>query len=69
MDALFSIVPLIVFFPLLGVLINAFFGRSFMTDEDSIGPGVFASLMAGLSLVVNVGMRKVEGLPHELTGA
>ncbi|UCC65587.1 MAG: NADH-quinone oxidoreductase subunit L, partial [Anaerolineae bacterium] len=54
MDALFSIVPLIVFFPLLGVLINAFFGRNFMADEDSIGPGVFASLMAGLSLVVAV---------------
>ena len=49
MDALFSIVPLIVFFPLLGVVINAFFGRRFMLQEDSVGPGVIGSLMAGLS--------------------
>jgi NADH-quinone oxidoreductase subunit L len=52
MDALFSIIPLIIFFPLLGVLINAFFGRKFMTGEDSIGPGVLASLMAGSSFLV-----------------
>lgn len=52
MNSLFGIIPLIIFFPLAGVLINAFFGRKFMADENSTGPAVIASLMAGLSFLV-----------------
>ena len=54
MDALFNIIPLIILFPALGVLINLFFGRRLMDDEDSIAPGVIASLMAGASFVIAV---------------
>jgi rod shape determining protein RodA len=35
----------------------------------SFGGSSLMTSMAGLSLVVNVGMRRVEGLPHELAGA
>jgi NADH-quinone oxidoreductase subunit L len=54
MDGLFSLVPLIVVFPFAGVLINAFFGRMLMPHRDSKGPGVVASILAGLSFVIAV---------------
>lgn len=54
MDGLFSLVPLIVFIPFVGVLINVFFGRKLMSYQDSKGPGVIASLLAGASFVVAV---------------
>ncbi|MBN1311679.1 MAG: NADH-quinone oxidoreductase subunit L [Anaerolineae bacterium] len=54
MNSLFSLIPLVVFFPLLGMLINIFFGRMLMADENSKAPGVIASLMAGLSFVIAV---------------
>ncbi len=54
MDGLFSLVPLIVLFPLAGVVINAFFGRRLMPSRESIAPGVIASLLAGASFVIAV---------------
>src|SRR3990170_1556515 len=45
---MFNLIPLIILFPLLGVLINAFFGRQFRDP----GAGILASLMAGLSFVI-----------------
>ena len=65
--ALFSLIPLIIIFPLVGVLINAFFGRSFMTEQDSVRPGVIAALMAGLSFLVALLM--LVGLQVEPQGA
>jgi NADH-quinone oxidoreductase subunit L len=54
MTGLFSIVPLIVLFPLAGVVILALFGRRMMHDKDSTTPGVLASTLAGLSFGVAV---------------
>jgi NADH-quinone oxidoreductase subunit L len=52
MEGLFSAIPLIVFFPLAGVVINAFFGRLLMPRRDSVAPGVVASLLSGGSFVI-----------------
>jgi NADH-quinone oxidoreductase subunit L len=54
MNGLFSLIPLIIFFPLAGVLINLFFGRMLMPEKDSRAPGVIASLLAGMSFVIAV---------------
>ncbi len=54
MNGLFSLVPLIVFIPFAGVLINVFFGRALMPTRDSKGPGVIASIMAGTSFLIAV---------------
>lgn len=54
MDGLFSLVPLIVILPFVGVLINALFGRRLMPERNSIAPGVVASLLAGSSFVIAV---------------
>ncbi len=52
MDGIFSLVPLIIFLPLVGVVINLFFGRRLMTSRQSVSPGVIASIIAGLSFVI-----------------
>ena len=52
MEGLFSAIPLIIFFPFAGVVINAFFGRLLMPNRDSVAPGVVASLMSGASFVI-----------------
>ena len=54
MTGLFSIVPLLVFFPLTGVVVLALFGRRMMRDKDSIAPGVLASTLSALSFFVSV---------------
>ncbi|NDJ34233.1 MAG: NADH-quinone oxidoreductase subunit L [Chloroflexi bacterium] len=54
MAGIFSIAPLIVFIPFIGVLINAFFGRQLMPTPQSKAPGVIASFIAGLSFLVAV---------------
>jgi len=54
MEALFSLIPLILMFPFAGMLINLFFGRRLMVHRDSVTPGVLASLMAGASFVIAV---------------
>src|SRR5438876_1185854 len=50
MQASLSFIPAILLFPLLGVIVNAFWGK-YLGDR---GAGVFASLMAGLSFTVAV---------------
>ncbi len=52
MTGLFSLVPLVVLLPFIGVLINVFFGRRLMPDRDSRGPGVIASSLAALAFVI-----------------
>ncbi len=47
---MFQLVPLILFFPIAGLLLNAFFGRYFR----SVGAGTLASLAAGGSFVIAV---------------
>jgi len=54
MNGLFSLIPLIVFIPFIGVLINLFFGRRLMPARDSIAPGVIASIMSGGAFVIAV---------------
>ena len=54
MNGLFSLIPLIVIFPLAGVVINTFFGRKLMPTRDSIAPGIVASLLSGSSFVIAV---------------
>ncbi len=54
MNGLFSLVPLIIVFPVIGVLINVFFGRRLMPTRDSIAPGVVSTVMAALSFVIAV---------------
>ena len=54
MDGLFSLIPLIIIFPFVGVLINVFFGRMLMPRRDGVAPGVIATLMAGSSFVIAV---------------
>ncbi len=54
MNGLFSLVPLIVFIPLAGVLINLFFGRMLMPSKDSRGPGVIASVLAIISFAIAI---------------
>ena len=53
-EQFFSLVPMIVFIPLVGVVLNAFFGRAMMSREDSVAPGVLASAMAVLSFCIAV---------------
>jgi NADH-quinone oxidoreductase subunit L len=52
MNGLFSIAPLIIAAPFAGMLVNLFFGRRLMPEKDSIGPGLVASLLAGVSFLV-----------------
>ncbi len=52
MNGLFSLIPLIVIFPFVGVLINAFFGRKLVQSRDSIAPAVVASAMSTASFVI-----------------
>ncbi len=52
MSGLFSLVPLIVFLPFAGVLINAFFGRALMPTRDGKAPGVIASILSGLAFLI-----------------
>ena len=47
---MFSLIPLIIVFPIAGLLLNAFLGRYFR----SIGAGILASLAAGGSFVIAV---------------
>ncbi len=54
MEALFSLIPLILIFPLAGMLINLFFGRLLMPTKESSGPGIVASVAAGASFIVAV---------------
>jgi NADH-quinone oxidoreductase subunit L len=54
MSGLFSLIPLIVFLPFAGMVINLFFGRRLMPTGKSIAPGVIASLMAGGAFVIAV---------------
>ena len=56
-QAVFNIAPLILVFPVIGVLFNAFFGRSFINADRKIGErwsGWFATFMAISSFVVVV---------------
>src|SRR5574341_908176 len=46
MSGLFSLVPLIVFLPFIGMLVNMFFGRALMPTRDSKAPGVIASILS-----------------------
>ena len=41
---MFNLIPLIILFPVVGLLVNLFWGRQF----GERGPGVLASLAAGL---------------------
>src|SRR5690554_2220789 len=52
MNGLFSLVPLIVILPFVGVLINAFFGRRLMPRRDGVAPGVIASIFSGAAFVI-----------------
>jgi NADH-quinone oxidoreductase subunit L len=52
MNGLFSIAPLIIAAPFAGMLVNIAFGRRLMPNKDSIGPGLVASSMAGVSFLV-----------------
>jgi NADH-quinone oxidoreductase subunit L len=52
MDGLFSIAPLIIAAPFAGMLVNLTFGRRLMPDKDSIGPGLVASSLAGVSFLI-----------------
>ncbi len=54
MDSMFALIPLIIIFPFAGVVIGVFFGRRLMPREDSIGPGLVASILAGASFVIAV---------------
>lgn len=57
MEGIFGIAPLILVFPIIGVLFNAFFGRSFINYDRKIGErwsGWFATLMAIAAFVVVV---------------
>ncbi|MBI3762111.1 MAG: NADH-quinone oxidoreductase subunit L [Chloroflexi bacterium] len=47
---MFNLIPLIVLFPVVGLLINAFFGRQFRDP----GAGIVASIAAGSSFVIAV---------------
>ncbi len=52
MDPIFSYVPWVVFFPLIGLLVNLVFGRRL----GKYGPGIIASLASALSFAVSVAL-------------
>jgi NADH-quinone oxidoreductase subunit L len=54
MDGVFSLIPLIVILPFVGVVINVFFGRLLMPDRDGVTPGVIATLFSGSAFVIAV---------------
>jgi NADH-quinone oxidoreductase subunit L len=54
MSGLFNLIPLIIIFPLIGVIINLAFGRKLMPESDSRGPAVVSTLMAALAFLIAV---------------
>ncbi len=52
MDPILNYVPWVVFFPLIGLLVNLIFGRRL----GKYGPGIVASLAAGLAFAVSVAL-------------
>src|SRR5688500_7801973 len=54
MSGLFNLIPLIIIFPLIGVIINLMFGRKLMPDRDSRGPAVVSTTLAALAFLIAV---------------
>jgi NADH-quinone oxidoreductase subunit L len=54
MSGLFNLIPLIIIFPLIGVIINLAFGRKLMPESGSRGPAVVSTLMAALAFLIAV---------------